>query len=107
MTDHLSRFGVAERIESIQCVDDVERSKPAPDRYLSVLEFLDIRADEAVAFEDSPDGVAAAKAAGLFCVAVPSFLTRKLPFDVADLRVASLSELSLSELLARVRDPLT
>jgi beta-phosphoglucomutase-like phosphatase (HAD superfamily) len=54
-----------------------------------------------VAFEDSPNGVAAAKAAGIFTVAVPNEVTRGLGLDEADLVVGSLADLSPDELLAR------
>ena len=56
---------------------------------------------EAVAIEDSPPGVIAAKEAGLFCVAVPSELTKGMDFGRADLRLGSLAEIGLEELLAR------
>jgi beta-phosphoglucomutase len=50
--------------------EDVARSKPAPDCYLRALELLTVPAAEAVAIEDTAPGIAAAKAAGLLCVAV-------------------------------------
>ena len=56
----------------------------------------------AVAFEDSPNGVTAAKAAGLSCVAVPCDLTRTLGFDHADLRIHTLADHSLEALLAQL-----
>jgi HAD superfamily hydrolase (TIGR01509 family) len=46
--------------------EDVERGKPDPMPYLSALERLGAASAEALAFEDSPAGVSAAKAAGLF-----------------------------------------
>ncbi len=78
---------------------------------LGHLERLDLRAEwaavkavgvlphQAVAFEDSRNGVAAAKAAGLLCVAVPNALTSGMDLSRADLRLASLAETRLSELL--------
>ena len=58
---------------------------------------------DAIAVEDSPNGIAAAKAAGLFCVAVPNGVTVKLDLSAADLYVESLAELSLAEAIARSR----
>ena len=81
---------------------DRERAKPRPDLYLDALERLAIRADEAIAFEDSPNGLRAAKAAGLYCVAVPNPVTSTLAFDEADLVLESLSDLPLEELLERL-----
>jgi HAD superfamily hydrolase (TIGR01509 family) len=80
---------------------DAERAKPRPTLYLEALELLGLEASEAVAFEDSPNGVRAAKAAGLFCIAVPNSITRDLGLDEADLVVESLAELPLEALLER------
>jgi len=48
----------------------VTRGKPDPEGYLLALEQLRVQAADAVAIEDTPPGIAAAKAAGLHCVAV-------------------------------------
>jgi beta-phosphoglucomutase-like phosphatase (HAD superfamily) len=55
-------------------VDDIARSKPDPEGYLLALHLLGVDASEAVAVEDSEAGVAAAKAAGLYCAAVATTL---------------------------------
>ena len=80
---------------------DTERAKPRPTLYLEALDLLGLDAREAVAFEDSPNGVRAAKAAGIFCVGVPNPITADLGLDQADLVVGSLAELPLEELLER------
>jgi len=67
-----------------------------------VLEYLGVRAEEAIAFEDSPNGVLAAKRAGLYCVAVPNPTTKQLRLEGADLVLDSLADLPLEELIARV-----
>ena len=54
----------------------MERVKPDPELFLTVLADLGARPREAVVFEDSPNGIRAAKAAGLLCVAVPNPVTR-------------------------------
>ena len=56
---------------------------------------------EAVAFEDSANGVRAAKAAGLFCVAVPNGVTATMALDEADVLVPSLAALPFESLLER------
>jgi HAD superfamily hydrolase (TIGR01509 family) len=81
--------------------DDDSRAKPRPDLYLEALALLEVGAAEAVAFEDSPNGVRAAQAAGIFCVAVPNEATRDLGLEDADLLLGSLAELPPAELLAR------
>jgi beta-phosphoglucomutase-like phosphatase (HAD superfamily) len=82
----------------------VESAKPSPDLYLSVLQHLGVPAVEAMAFEDSPNGIAAAKAAGIFCVAVPNRLTEGLDLSRADMCLESLSQISLPELLGLIAD---
>lgn len=72
LVDHaLASTGLGEAFGVIVTAEDVERPKPAPDLYLFACECLGVRPDEAVALEDSQAGVAAAKAAGMWCVAVP------------------------------------
>lgn len=102
ITTHLTRLGLISYFDCLRTADDAPRTKPDPALYLSVLAALDIRAEQAIAFEDSPNGILAAKRAGLFCVAVPNEMTRDLPLDHADTRLNSLAELPLEELLARV-----
>ena len=99
---HLTRLGLEQQFDSIKCSDDVQLTKPDPELYLANLDSLGIQADEAVALEDSPNGIASAKAAGIFCVTVPNFLTSQLPLNDADLRLASLAEISLGDLLRKV-----
>jgi len=99
---HLTRLGLHERFACLRCSDDVTRTKPAADLYVAALEALRLRPEEAVALEDSPHGVSAAQAAGIFCVAIPNDLTRAFPLDHADLRLVSLEEMPLEALLARV-----
>jgi HAD superfamily hydrolase (TIGR01509 family) len=71
--DALRTAGLADAFDTIVTSDDVEHSKPAPDIYLLACERLGVAPAEAVALEDSASGVAAAKAAGLTCIAVPQF----------------------------------
>jgi beta-phosphoglucomutase-like phosphatase (HAD superfamily) len=70
--------------------------------YLETLDLLGVEPAEAIVFEDSPNGVRAARAAGIFVVAVPNDVTRDFGLDEADLVVDSLAELPPDELLARV-----
>ncbi len=99
---HLERLGLMAHFHALVCCDDVQRTKPASDLYLSVLRVLGLDAKQVIALEDSPNGITAAKAAGLFCVAVPNDLTRDLPMENADLRLASLAALPLEAVLSRV-----
>lgn len=103
VTGHLERLRLLDRFDCVRCRDDVEHVKPEPDLYLSVLGCLGVQAGEAVAIEDSPNGIAAAKGAGLLCVAIPNPITAGLDLGAADLRLGSLAEVTLPELLDRLR----
>ena len=97
---HLERLG----LDGCPCIrgrDDVARPKPAPDVYLAVLACLGVAPEDAIAVEDSTFGVEAAKRAGLFCVAVPSSMTRGHDLSRADLLVGSLDEVTFAEVAAR------
>ena len=76
--------------------------KPEPDLYVSVLDCLGAAAGDALAIEDSPHGIIAAKSAGLRCVAVPNPITAGLDLSLADLIISSLSEVTLPQLLERL-----
>lgn len=99
---HLERLAFLEGWDAIVCRADAEHAKPAPDLYLKVIETLGVAPHEAIALEDSPNGIAAAKAAGLWCVAVPGPLTKDLDLRHADVRLSSLADMRLAELLALV-----
>jgi beta-phosphoglucomutase-like phosphatase (HAD superfamily) len=79
---------------------DVERAKPNPDLYEEALSLLGLQPPEAIAFEDSVNGIHAAKGAGVFVVAVPNPITETFALDEADLLLGSLEDLPLSDLLA-------
>jgi HAD superfamily hydrolase (TIGR01509 family) len=103
ISEHLERLETADGWACIVTANgDVNRAKPLPVLYLEALETLGVGPDEAIAFEDSPNGVSAAKAAGIFCVAVPNSVTAQLDLSHADLLVESLEAVPLDELLARV-----
>jgi HAD superfamily hydrolase (TIGR01509 family) len=99
---HLTRLGLLDYFNCICAADDVERIKPDPELYLTVLHRLDVNADEAIALEDSPIGIQSAKSAGLYCIAVPNPLTSRLPLSQADLLLGSLEEIPLEQLLNQI-----
>ncbi len=101
---HLERLEQSFGWDAIVTADhDAERAKPRPTLYLEALDRLGVTADEAVAFEDSPNGAAAAKAAGIFVVGVPNTVTRDLELaESADVVVDSLADLPPDDLLARL-----
>ena len=99
---HLERLGLLPAFDCIRCRDDVAAVKPAPDLYLAVLACLDVPAGDALALEDSPNGIAAAKAAGMWCVAVPNVITGGLDLSQADLMLPSLDALPAAGLARKL-----
>jgi HAD superfamily hydrolase (TIGR01509 family) len=98
---HLRRLELFDYFHSTKCYEDTVSHKPEPTPYQAVLEDLGVARSEAIAFEDSPHGVTAARAAGVFCVAVPNPITESLPLAHADHRLPSLAHESLAQLLSR------
>lgn len=100
---HAHRLGIHHLFDYIVCQDDVApgRTKPHPDIYLKTLENLQVQNTEAVVFEDSPNGVLAAKRAGIFVVAVPNPLTATMNVS-GDMTVSSIADLSLQVLMDRL-----
>jgi putative hydrolase of the HAD superfamily len=97
---HLGRLGLRDHFAQLRCKEDVPRVKPDPALYRAAAAALGVAPGEALAFEDSPNGTAAARAAGMACVAVPGPMTAGLDFAGAALRMASLAERSLDQILA-------
>src|SRR6266850_4524378 len=95
---HLQRLSFMEGWDAIVCRADVEHAKPAPDLYLRAVQTMGVAPREAIALEDSPNGIASAKAAGLRVVAVPNPLTASLDLRGADALVPSLANMTLPRL---------
>jgi len=87
----LTTAGLTEAFDAIVTADDVATGKPAPDVYLLACERLGVRPEDSLALEDTPSGIAAAKAAGLACIAVPQFAETDV--SEADRVIDSLEEL--------------
>ncbi len=99
VSGHLSRLGILHYFDVIKTKEDVSSTKPAPDLFLAAMADLGTKPREGLVLEDSPNGILAAKRAGLYCVAIPNDLTRSLPLDLADLQLDSLAAMPLGELL--------
>ena len=94
---HARRLGIFDLFDTVIAADDVGagRTKPNPDLFLTALNQLQVQKNEAVVFEDSPNGIKAANRAGIFVVAAPNHVTSRLSLAGADLVVKSLAGLSL------------
>jgi len=101
---HLGRLGLIHHFDIIKCYDDpdVGQRKPEPTVYQAALNALDITADQAIALEDSPNGILSATRAGIFTMAVPNALTRLLGVGDADMVLDSMADMSLADLLTAV-----
>jgi HAD superfamily hydrolase (TIGR01509 family) len=99
----LEQLGLRSRFAYIACRSETIAAKPAPDSYLAACAALGVEPCDAIAIEDSPHGVTAAKRAGLACIAVPHAITEQLDLSHADLRVASLADLTLSQAIANLQ----
>ncbi len=101
---HLEPRGVMDRFTFVSCAGESVPGKPHPATYLNACRELDVDPAQAVAFEDSPNGVSAAVAAGLHCVAVPNLITAGCDFDLADHVVSSMTELDVGRLVTSSGD---
>jgi len=91
--------------DALACANE-EPTRDKAELYRHALGALEVDPQEAVAFEDSPSGVRAAKRAQVLCVAVPNEITRGAAFDEADVVVSSLAERSLDEILRSLDETL-
>ncbi|MBK9714746.1 MAG: HAD family hydrolase [Kouleothrix sp.] len=98
----LRRLAIYEEFACVRTSDDVALTKPAPDLFLSAAGCLGVSPETCLVFEDSPNGILAARAAGMRCVAVPCAITSRLTLPPADLVLPSLDALPLPEIVARV-----
>ncbi len=97
----LQCLGRAERFAARVTGADVTRGKPDPQVFLMAAEKLGVAPKQCVVVEDATAGVAAAKAAGMACVALVGTATRE-QLAQADLVVGSLRELSAQDFTALI-----
>lgn len=99
---HLSKHGILDRFAHRVTVEDVTHAKPDPELFITALARMNMRPDQAVVLEDSPNGLCAANRAGIFAVAVPNAVTAALHLGHADLTLASLAEYPLEKLITTI-----
>jgi HAD superfamily hydrolase (TIGR01509 family) len=95
---NLRRIGLPpESWDAIVTGEDVARTKPNPDIFLAAARLLNLTPDECAVVEDAPNGIQAAKAAGMRCIAVAqTFPAAKL--TAADLIRPKIAGISLADL---------
>lgn len=103
---HLKRLGLYDYFDVIVCGNEAAAVKPDPAIYQLALERLGVAPANAFAVEDSPKGVAAARAASLYCVAVPNPVTRASQLTGYDRLLDSLTEHPFETVIAEVESVL-
>ena len=93
----LSRLNITELFDLILSGDQVARGKPAPDIYLTAAEALGVSHENCLVIEDAPHGVAAAKAAGMCCLAISTSASEP-KLGAADRVVRDFAEVDLQSL---------
>ncbi|MGZ9586496.1 HAD family hydrolase [Paenibacillus marinisediminis] len=96
---HLKRYDLVAYFDVLQTRDDAIYVKPHPEIYQKAIQALGVNPREMIAFEDSQVGTLAAKAAGAYCVAVPNSMTKHHAFEHVDLRLSSLCEMPLEDMI--------
>ena len=96
---YLTGLDVLDSFDIIVTSNDVKNVKPSPDLYNLALQKLNIKAPEAISFEDSYNGILAAKSADIFCVAVPNGITSHMNLDIADMIITSLESIELDQII--------
>lgn len=100
---HLERLGLRESFGAVCTFDDTGVAKPDPAIYLLALHRLGVPAAEAVAVEDSPNGMLAAQAAGIFCLVVPNPITQNFDFPHPDAMRATLADVRVADIRRMLR----
>lgn len=94
----LDLVGLDHAWQAVVCAND-DPTRAKAELYRDALAALGVLANQALAFEDSPSGVRAAKRAQVLCAAVPNEITRRAAFDEADVVLSSLADQTLDEIL--------
>ncbi|MBR6743468.1 MAG: HAD-IA family hydrolase [Clostridia bacterium] len=71
---HLKRANIMDFFDEITCGDEIQSSKPSPEIYITACKKLRVNPENALAVEDSYNGVRSATAAGVKCIMVPDLL---------------------------------
>ena len=96
---YLSKLDIRQYFDVICTSNDVQNVKPFPDLFLLAAQKLGIDPTEALIFEDSHNGIKAAKAAGIPSIAIPNDITRSTDLSLATRIVNSFLDLDIQELI--------
>lgn len=96
----VDRLGIRKDMKILHSAEHEAFGKPHPAVYITTSQLLGVKPQNCLVFEDAPNGVLAAKAAMMRCIAVPNEHTREdKTFTIADKILTSLEEFSLSDII--------
>lgn len=95
----LEKHRIQQFFEVVFTRENVRFTKPDPELYLSAMKAMGLLPKSSIAFEDSTNGIKAAKTAGMYCIAVPNQITRTMDLQIADKIVDSFNDLTIAELI--------
>lgn len=101
---NLRNHGLFERFDVVVTRDDVEQTKPAPDLFLLAAEKLGAKTDEAIVFEDSLNGIEAARRAGIFAIAIPNPMVRTLDYSHAPALFETITDINLIQIIEKLEE---
>ena len=94
----LNKCGIASFFDAIVTTSEAGKSKPSPDVYLLAAQKIGVSPEDCIVFEDSPNGLLAAKSAGIFCVVIQSDSELIQKLSKADYLIQSFTEITLTRL---------
>jgi len=100
----LTRFGIKAYFQVILAGSQLPKSKPDPAIYLLAAKKLQVKPEECIVLEDATSGIAAAKAAGMYCIAYRNLTSGRQDLTRADRVVEHLDEIKVEELLKLAAD---
>ena len=95
----IDALGIRKYFSTLSSGEEVSSGKPDPAVFLLAAQRLKVPAQNCLVVEDTLNGIKAAKAAGMYCVAVPCEATSHEDHSLADCRLQSLTELNLQNWL--------
>ena len=96
---YLAKLGIRHFFSAVCTSDDVQNVKPDPELYVMAASKIGLAPSQTIAFEDSPNGIKAAKEAGAYCIAIPNDITITMDLSLADRVVETFMEIDLQQLL--------
>jgi beta-phosphoglucomutase-like phosphatase (HAD superfamily) len=93
----ITGLGINKYFQAIVSGREVTEGKPSPQGFLLAAQRLEVKPENCIVVEDAVAGVAAAKRAGMHCLAVTNTHPRKSLLD-ADLIVNTLETISVNDL---------